>query len=93
LAQKHPIIGDVRGLGLLWAVLLMADRSTRREFDPKLGLGNWIQDWCYENGMILRNNGNILVLAPSLIISREEVDMVIDTIDRALDAAERHFGL
>ena len=87
LSQKHPIIGDVRGIGLLWAIILTADRSTRREFDPKLGVGSWIQDWCYRNGMILRNNGNILVLAPSLIISRAEADMVVDMIDRALDAA------
>jgi len=93
LAQKYPIIGDVRGIGLLWAVVLMADRREQRDFDPKLGVGNWIQDWCYQNGMILRNNGSILVLAPSLIISREEVDMVVDMIDRALDAAMRHFGL
>ena len=93
LAQKHPIIGEARGIGLLWAVYLVADRATKREIDPKLGVGSWIQEWCYRNGMILRNNGNILVLAPSLIITAEEVDMVVDLIDRALDAARAHFGL
>jgi putrescine---pyruvate transaminase len=85
LAARHPIVGDARGIGLLWAVMLQAD--------PKLGVGNFIQDWCYRNGMILRNNGNILVLAPSLVISAEEVAMVLDMMDQALSAAEGHFGV
>ena len=56
-------------------------------------VGNFIQDWCYRNGMILRNNGPILVLAPSLVISPDEVEMVIDMMDRALCAAEQEFRL
>lgn len=93
LGEKYPIVGDVRGIGLLWAVVLMSDRRTRRELDPKLGVGNFIRDWCYQNGMILRNNGNILVLAPSLIITREEADMVLGLMDRAIGAAVEHFHL
>jgi adenosylmethionine-8-amino-7-oxononanoate aminotransferase len=93
ISQKHAMIGQVRGIGLLWAILLMADRATGRPLDPELGVGTWIQDWCYRNGMILRNNGEILVLAPSLIITREEIDMVVDMIDQALAAAAREFRL
>lgn len=85
LATRHPIVGNASGIGLLWAVIL--------KVDPKLGVGNFIQDWCYRNGMILRNNGNILVLAPSLVIRPDEVAMVADMMDRALCAAEGHFGL
>ena len=93
LRQKHAMIGDMRGIGLLWAVYLTADRSAGRTLDAKLGVGNWIQEWCYQNGMILRNNGDLLVLAPSLIISQDEAHMVVDMIDRALAAAERRFGM
>jgi adenosylmethionine-8-amino-7-oxononanoate aminotransferase len=93
VSQKHAIIGEVRGIGLLRAILLVADPSTGRPLDPDLGVGTWIQDWCYQNGMILRNNGEILVLAPSLIITQEEIDMVVDMIDRALAAAVREFRL
>jgi adenosylmethionine-8-amino-7-oxononanoate aminotransferase len=91
LSQKHAIIGDVRGIGLLWAMMLVADSSTGRELDPKLDVGGWIQDWCYRNGLILRNNGNILVLAPSLIVTQEEIDMVVDKIDQAVAEAIREF--
>jgi len=93
LSQKHAIIGHARGIGLLWAIYLVADRATGKPLDPELGVGTWIQDWCYRNGMILRNNGEILVLAPSLIITREEIDMVVDLIDQALAAATLEFKL
>jgi adenosylmethionine-8-amino-7-oxononanoate aminotransferase len=93
IAQKHAIVDQVRGIGLLWAVMLAADRAMGKPLDPALGVGTWIQDWCYRNGMILRNNGEILVLAPSLIITREEVDFVADMIDQALTAAARQFDL
>jgi adenosylmethionine-8-amino-7-oxononanoate aminotransferase len=93
ISEKHAIVGQVRGIGLLWAILLVADRATGEPLDPQLGVGSWIQDWCYENGMILRNNGEILVLAPSLIITKEEIDWVVDMIDRALAAATAEFKL
>jgi adenosylmethionine-8-amino-7-oxononanoate aminotransferase len=93
LWKKHAIIGSVRGIGLLWAIMLVADRATGRPIDSKLGVGNWIQDWCYQNELILRNNGEILVLAPSLIITREEIDMLVEKMDRVLEAAAGQFGL
>jgi adenosylmethionine-8-amino-7-oxononanoate aminotransferase len=77
----------VRGIGLLWAVIL--DGKGRADNVPggKRALGSWISDWCYRQGMILRNNGDILVIAPSLIITRAEAEWVIDLIDRAITAA------
>ena len=43
--------------------------------------------------MILRNNGDILVLAPALIITKEQIDEAIGVLDRALGAATEHFSL
>jgi len=76
MKKTFPLIREVSGIGLLWAVTLDAD--------PKLQIGGKIRDWCWQNGMILRNNGNILVLAPSLIITRKETDMMLDKIRAAL---------
>lgn len=78
LRRKHAVIGDVRGIGLLWAVIL--DGRGR-------ALGSWISDWCYRHGMILRNNGEILVIAPSLIITQSQADWMLDLMDQALTAA------
>lgn len=83
--QSCPIVGEASGIGLLWALSL--------KVDPNLHVGTWIRDYCYENGMILRNNGDILVLAPSLIISREETDFMLGLIEQAVMAAARHFCL
>jgi adenosylmethionine-8-amino-7-oxononanoate aminotransferase len=89
---RFPIVGDVRGIGLLWAIELMAEPATRRKLDPKLGVGSWIRDWFFAHGVILRNNGDILVLAPALVITREDVDLIIRLVGEAIQAAVKHFG-
>jgi adenosylmethionine-8-amino-7-oxononanoate aminotransferase len=78
LRRRHAVIADVRGIGLLWAVIL--DGKGR-------SVGSRVSDWCYRQGMILRNNGEILVIAPSLIITRDEAEWVVDLMDRAVTAA------
>lgn len=90
---KYPIVGDVRGLGLLWAVELMADPKQKKKLDPGLEVGSWIRDWCWDNGMILRNNGDILVIAPALVISKEELDHMLDLMRQAIAAAVEQFNL
>ncbi|MBM3497624.1 MAG: aspartate aminotransferase family protein [Armatimonadetes bacterium] len=84
---RHPIVGDVRGKGLLMAVELVADRETRRPLDPALGVGGIVRDYCYRNGMIVRNNGDILVLAPPLTITADLLDEIVDTIEAGIVAA------
>jgi adenosylmethionine-8-amino-7-oxononanoate aminotransferase len=81
MKKQHALIGEVSGIGLLLAVKLKTDAKA----------GTWIRDWCWNNGMILRNNGHILVLAPSLIITKPEADFMLDLIERAVRAAEKQF--
>ena len=91
LKQRYAMIGEISGIGLLLAVKLMADRQAQKPFNPKLGVGSWIRDWCYRHGMILRNNGDILVLAPSLIISKTEADFMLALIEKAIRQASARF--
>jgi adenosylmethionine-8-amino-7-oxononanoate aminotransferase len=84
MRKKSPIIGDIRGIGLLWAVELLADRKTRKPLDPKLKIGNAIREYCWNHGMILRNNGDILVIAPALTITKKETDFMLDLIENAI---------
>ena len=90
---EYPIVGDIRGIGLLWAVELMADGKKKKQFDPQLEVGRWINEWCYERGLILRNNAEILVIAPALTIGKDEIDTVLDVMKQAVSAAIEHFGL
>ena len=85
LQRKYGIISDVRGIGMLWAVELAVDR--------KLDVGGWIREYCYRNGMILRNNGDILVYAPALIMTEAEIDEMLARTEKALAAAIKHFKL
>lgn len=87
------IVGNVRGMGLLLAVELMKDSNSKTYLDPKLGVGSWIRDYCYGRGMIIRNNGDILVIAPSLIITKEQVDFMLDLLSDAMKEAVVKFDL
>lgn len=90
---EYSIVGDIRGIGLLWAVELMAERESKTKLDSKLGIGSFIRQYCWDNGMILRNNGDILVIAPALVMSRDEIDMMLGLIRKALSEAIKKFGL
>ena len=82
-----------RGMGMIWAIDLMKDRETGEKLDPKLGGGIAVRDWCWGNGMILRNNGDFLVIAPALIITKEEIDIMVANVDRALAHVIEKFRL
>ena len=90
---KYKIVGDIRGIGMVWAVELMADRETKTKLDTQLGVGTFIRDWCWENGMILRNNGDMLIIAPALVMTREEIDLMLGKINEVIPLATKHFGL
>ncbi|MGQ9554098.1 MAG: aminotransferase family protein [Anaerolineae bacterium] len=90
---QYPIVGDVRGIGMLLAVELVADRKTKAYIDPKLAVGTWIRNRCYEMGLILRNNAEILVLAPSLILTKDQADEIIAALHKVIPEAIAKFGL
>jgi len=90
---KYKIVGDIRGMGTLWAIELTANRKTGAKLGPKLNVGTFIRDWCWKNGMILRNNGNTLVIAPALVITRAEIDTMLGKLYQAIPLAMKHFGL
>ena len=88
-----PIVGSVRGLGLLRAVELAADGESCEALSADLNVGTFVRDWCYRNGMILRNNGDILVLAPALVVTEEIIDEIVANIESGIIAAIEHFDL
>lgn len=90
---KYKIVGDVRGIGMLLAVELVSDKKTKKPLDTKLAVGRWIRDFCYKRGMILRNNGDILILAPALTLTKEQADEIIKNIDDAIAETIKYFKL
>lgn len=90
---KYPIVGDVRGIGLLQAVELVADKETRAFLQPPGKVGGFVRDYCYRHNMILRNNEEILVVAPPLTITPGIIDEMVDNIEGGIVAAIEEFGL
>ncbi len=86
LFTDHPLVGEVRGTGLIAAMELVADKATRTNFDPKAKVGPRLTKILEENGVIGRASINdTLCFSPPLIISREEIDELLTRVGKSLD--------
>jgi len=81
----HPLVGEVRGCGLMAGMELVRDKSTKEPFPPEANVGLYIERRCQAHGAILRSLGDVLTAAPPLVISRKEVQELNRIIGLALD--------
>ena len=81
----HPLVGDVRGVGLIGAVEVVRDKATKQSFDPKAGVAAYLVRRAQHHGAILRNMpGDIVAFSPPLIISESEIDEMMACFGKAL---------
>lgn len=82
MKAKYPVIGDVRGIGLLWGVELVSDRDKKtRAFDE----AEAVLYQCLNDGLSFKvSQGNVIQLSPPLIISREDLQRALDIFERAI---------
>lgn len=86
LKEKHAVVGDVRGgHGLMCALELVADRSTKAPID-KATIGR-VHQTTYEAGVMVRVSGPNIILSPPLVISASDVDAIVSALDKGLAAA------
>ncbi len=84
----HALVGEVRSLGLIAAVEIVARKGSNERFDDGDGrMALLIRDLCIENGLMVRAIRNSLVMSPPLTISFEEIDRLVEIIERSLDEA------
>jgi len=82
LMKKHEIIGDVRGLGLLWGIELVKDRSTK---EKAVHEAEKVMYECLKNGLSFKvSAGNVLQLCPALTIKRPELENAIQILDKVI---------
>ncbi len=86
--NDHPLVGEVRGCGLIAAVEIVADKQTKAPFDPDLKVGPRVNAICQEKGLILRARGDALTICPPLIISEQEIDELFDKLWESLEAVK-----
>jgi 4-aminobutyrate--pyruvate transaminase len=89
----HPLVGEARGVGLIGALELVADKKTRANFDPKQGVGAQVVAAAERNGVILRAMaGDAIAFSPPLIILEDEIDEMFDRFSTALDDVAEKVG-
>ncbi len=84
----HRFVGEVRGLGLMGAVELVADKATKTPFTPAVKAGQRVLRRAEDRGLIIRAVGDALVVAPPLIINEAEIDELLATLTVAIDETE-----
>lgn len=89
MKEQHSIIGDVRGKGLLLAIDLVKNKDTR---DPFVEAGKMVYEKAFAKGLAWIPAGNILRLAPSLIMTEEFAGKALEIIEESIAEAEKHFG-
>ena len=82
--QDHPLVGEVRGLGLLGAIELVKDKANRTRHEGK-GVGMICRTHCFENGLVMRAVGDTMIIAPPLVISHAEIDELVEKARKCLD--------
>jgi putrescine---pyruvate transaminase len=89
----HPLVGEVRGVGMIAGIELVEDKAARKSYDPGRKVGQTCRDLCTDNGVIVRAVRDVIVLSPPLIISRDEIDVLVDTLARCLDETAKTLSL
>lgn len=92
LKDRHQVVGDVRGEGLLLAIEIVKNRETREAFAEGDGWADALNAALIERGVLTRAGGTINV-APPLVITQEEADDLVIRLDGALSAAEQAVGI
>jgi 4-aminobutyrate---pyruvate transaminase len=81
----HPLVGEVRGIGLVGAIELVADKTTRAPFDPAAGVGPFLAQRAHHHSVILRPLGDSIAFCPPLIINESEIDLMLERFSLALE--------
>ena len=82
----HPLVGDVRGLGLIAGVELVENKTTRTPFPAERGVGALFTRHAEENDLVLRVRDHVVPFCPPLIIEEDEITLLVERFEAALEA-------
>ncbi|MFN3988076.1 MAG: aspartate aminotransferase family protein [Rhodocyclaceae bacterium] len=83
--NEHPLVGDAHSLGLVAGLVLYKNKHTREHFPEALGVGYLCREHCFRNGVVMRAVGDRMIIAPPLVITRDEIDEMMRRIRKSLD--------
>ncbi len=80
----HPLVGEVRGTGLIGAMEFVSNKATKDGFTPAGSIGAYCFDRCHVHGLIPRNVGDGIAFCPPLVITEAQIDEIFDKFSKAL---------
>ncbi|MFK8020960.1 MAG: aminotransferase class III-fold pyridoxal phosphate-dependent enzyme, partial [Pseudomonadales bacterium] len=89
----HPIVGEVRGLGMFAAIELVRDKSSREPLAPEAAAAVYCRDHAVANGLMVRATGDAMIMSPPLVCSVAEIDLLIERLGSALDMTAKHYNV
>ncbi|MBN9550600.1 MAG: aminotransferase class III-fold pyridoxal phosphate-dependent enzyme [Alphaproteobacteria bacterium] len=89
----HPMVGEIRGVGLLAGIELVADRRTKQAFPAEARVGAEVERACRARGIILRNMGDVLALCPPYIIEPDQIDELVRALFLAIEDTRESLSL
>ena len=89
----HPLVGEARIVGMMGSIALTPDKASRAKFEDAGALGYLTRERCFANDLVMRHVGDRMIVSPPLVISKDEIDMLIErarkSLDEAMEEAER----
>ena len=90
---NHPLVGEVRGVGMLAAIELVEDRTARRPFPRERTVGTICRDHCFNNGLVMRAIRDTMVLSPPLVITEDEIEKLLVKARLCIDLTAADLGV
>ena len=98
--RSHPIIGDIRGTGLMRGVEFVKNKETKEPLDPALKFWLLLHREAQKKGLVIETSGgcergqagDMMMLGPAFIVGKDEIDNIIDLLDKVLLDVEKKIG-
>ena len=98
---QHHIVGDVRGKGLMLGLELVKDKQTKEPFPPELVVSRRVEEAAFERGLVIYSctgsvegvKGDMILMAPPLVITRPQIDEFMTILDASVAAVEEELGV
>ena len=90
---EHRIVGEVRGRGMFAAVELVRDKGSKERLAPEATGAVFCRNTANAAGLMVRQTGDAMIIAPPLVCNREEIDSLVDMLSEALDKTAEHYGV
>ena len=89
----HRIVGEVRGRGMFAALELVRDKGSRERLAPESAGAVFCRNTANEAGLMVRQTGDAMIIAPPLVCNTDEIDSLVDMLGEALDTTASHYGI